>query len=195
MRLRARSFVLACLLACPQAIAQSPPAPGAPLPEIMRQLAQAPERRAAFREVKRLAALDAPLHSNGTLHYRQPGYLEKLTLFPNRERLVVDGDRLVITPGDEPPRVVDLGGQPALRALIDAVRAPMAGDLATLQRAFEVETAAAPGGWRLSLTPRDPAAARLVRQVRIVVEGADVTSVEIAEAGGDEQLLLIDPAR
>lgn len=161
----------------------------------MRALAQAPERRATFRETKRLAALSEPLHSNGTLTYRRPAYLEKSTLFPHRERLVIDGDRLVITRGDEPPRVVDLGGQPALRTLIDAVRAPMAGDLATLQRAFEVATTAAPRGWRLDLTPRDPAAARLVRQVSIVVEGADITSVEVQEAGGDAQLMLIDPAR
>lgn len=160
----------------------------------MRRLAQAPERRAAFREVKRLAALDEPLHSSGTLLYRRPGYLEKVTLFPHRERLVVDGDRLAITLGDEPPRVVELGGQPALRALIDAVRAPLAGDLAALQRTFEVGTEPAPRGWLLRLTPRDPAAARIVRQVSIHGEDADVASIRIVEASGDEQLLLIDPA-
>lgn len=160
----------------------------------MRRLAQAPERRATFREEKRLAALDQPLLSNGTLFYRRPGHLEKVTLFPQRESLVVDGDRLVVTLGEEPPRVVDLRGQPEIRALVDAIRAPIAGDLATLQRGFEVRMEAVPPGWRLSLTPRDPAVARVVREVRVGIAGADVTSIDIIETGGDEQRLLIEPA-
>ena len=158
----------------------------------MRSLAQAPERRATFRETKRLAALSEPLYSNGSLTYRPPAYLEKSTLFPHRERLVIDGDRLVITRGDEPPRVVNLGGQPALRTLIDAVRAPMAGDLATLQRAFEVGTTAVPRGWRRGRPPRGPAAAQ--RDPHKGDDGDELPSVEVAEAGGDEQLMLIDPA-
>lgn len=159
----------------------------------MHALAQAPERRATFRETKRLAALDQPLQSSGTLLYRRPGYLEKATLFPHRERLVVDGDRLTVTLGDEPPRVVDLGGQPAIRALVDALRAPLGGDLATLERGFDVRTEAAFRGWRLELTPRDPATLRIVQRVWIAGAGAEVEAVEIVEAGGDEQVLLIDP--
>ena len=160
----------------------------------MRRLAEAPERRATFREEKRLAALDQPLLSNGTLLYRRPGHLEKVTLFPQRESLVVDGDRLVVTLGEEPPRVVDLRGQPEIRALVDAIRAPIAGDLATLQRGFNVRMDAAPPGWRLTLTPRDPAVARVVREVRVGIAGLDVTAIHVIEAGGDEQRMVIEPA-
>ncbi len=159
----------------------------------MRRLAEAPERRATFREEKRLAAVEGPLLSNGTLHYRRPAYLEKLTLFPQRERLVVNGDQLVVTPGEEPPRVVDLRGQPELRGLVDAIRAPISGDLATLRRGFEIVLEAAPPGWRLLLTPRDPGVARVVRAVRVGIAGSEITSIQVIEAGGDEQLLLIDP--
>ena len=166
----------------------------AQLIELMRRLAEAPERRATFREEKRLAAVEGPLLSNGTLTYRRPGYLEKLTLFPQRERLVVDGDRLVITPGEEAPRVVDLRGQPELRALVDAIRAPILGDLATLRRGFEITLEAAPPGWRLLLTPRDPAVARVVRAVRVGIAGLEIVSIQVVEGSGDEQLMLIEPA-
>ncbi len=163
------------------------------LAAVMAGLAAVRERRAGFREIRRFAALSTPLESTGRLIYRAPGHLEKLTDWPERESLVVDGDRLVVT-GADAPRVVDLAGQPELRSLVDAVRGPLAGDLAALQRAFTVTAGGTAAAWSLGLAPRDPQAGRLLRSVRVNGAGDQVLSVLVVQANGDEQEMRILPA-
>lgn len=159
----------------------------------MAGLAAVPERRATFQETRRFAALDQPLISTGHLLYRRPRYLAKTTDWPQAESLVVDGDRLVLTAGNEAPRVLDLGGLPELRVLVDAIRGPLAGDLAALRRAFAVTATGGADGWTLGLAPLDPRAARLLRQAQVSGRGVEVTAVQLAQANGDEQLMAIRP--
>ena len=158
---------------------------------LMARLAAVPGRQATFRETRRFAALDQPLESMGRLTYRRPGYVEKETTWPEPERLVMDGDRLVLTAGNEPPRVVDLSSQPELRVLVEAIRGPLAGDLAALRRAFSVRAGGTPEAWRLELAPLDPRAGRLLRRVAIAGTGTEVTEVLTSQANGDEQRMTI----
>ncbi len=168
-------------------------ADGLDLPALMAGLAAVPERRAAFQETRRFAALDQPLLSTGHLLYRRPGYLSKTTDWPQPESLVVDGGRLVLTEGNEAPRVLDLGAVPELRTLVDAVRGPLAGDLPALRRAFAVTATGSLDGWTLGLVPLDPRAARLLRQAEVSGRGAEVTAVRLVQANGDEQRMAIRP--
>jgi len=160
----------------------------------MAGLAAVPERRATFQETRRFAALEQPLVSTGRLLYRRPGYLEKTTDWPQPESLVVDGARLVLTMGNEPPRVLDLGGQPELRTLVEAVRGPLAGDLAALRRAFAVTASGAGGSWTLGLVPLEPRAARLLRRAEVSGRASDVSAVLLVQANGDEQQMTIRPS-
>ncbi len=159
----------------------------------MAGLAAVPERRATFQETRRFAALDQPLLSTGHLLYRRPGYLEKTTDWPQSERLVVDGGRLVLTAGNEPPRVLDLGNQPELRTLIDAIRGPLAGDLTALRRAFTVTASGTASAWTLELVPVEPRAARLLRQAQVSGSAFEVGAVLLVQANGDEQQMTIRP--
>ena len=51
---------------------------------------------------------------------------------------MVDGNRLTLTEADETPRVIDLDGEPAIRALVDAIRGTLSGDLSALRRSYTV---------------------------------------------------------
>lgn len=157
----------------------------------MARLAAIPERRAAFREQRRFAALTSTLESRGRLLYRRPDYLEKITDWPTPERMVIDGARLVITAGNDPPQVVDLASQPELRTLTDAMRAPLAGDLAALRRTFTLAPAGTVADWTLALTPRDPSAAKLLRTIHLAGHDADITDITLVQANGDEQWMRI----
>ena len=168
-------------------------ADGLDLPALMAGLAAVPERRATFQETRRFAALDQPLFSTGRLLYRRPGYFSKTTDWPQPETLVVDGGRLVLTAGNEAPRVLDLGAIPELRTLVDAIRGPLAGDLAALRRAFSVTASGVADGWTLGLVPLDPRAARLLRQAEVSGRGAEVLAVRLVQANGDEQQMAIRP--
>lgn len=161
----------------------------------MAMMAAVPERRASFREEKRLAALTVPLVSTGRLVYRQPDHLEKLTDAPLPESLVVDGARLTLDLPNGVPHAIDLGSQPELRVLVDAVRGPLTGDLTALQRAFAVQIQGTRGAWRLDLLPVDPRAARLLRAVRISGTGTDMREVLLIQANNDETYMSIEPSR
>ena len=166
------------------------------LATLMARLASIPERRATFREERTLGALTQPLVSTGRLLYRRPDYLEKDTLWPLPERFVIDGARLIISDpsSNDPPHVVPLDAQPGLRSLVDATRAPLAGDLATLRRAFSVTTAGTITAWTLDLIPTDPAAAKFLTAIHLTGQDSWIGSIRTTQANGDVTDLQITPA-
>lgn len=162
------------------------------LDTLLARLAAIPERRATFTEQRRFAALDGTLDSSGRLLWRK-GYLEKRTDWPQPERLEVDGDRVVVTAANDPPQVIDMNRAPQLRVLIDAIRGPLQGDAPALRRAFTPTAAGTLSAWTLDLAPRDPAAARFLRHVRLHGHDDQVDRLTITQANGDEQVMTITP--
>jgi hypothetical protein len=160
----------------------------------MRLLAQVQESRASFEEVRVLAMLTRPLRAAGRLYYRRPAHLEKITLDPQVENLVVDGDRLTLTEADETPRVIDLEGESAIRALVDAIRGTLSGDLSALRRSYAVTMEGRLSAWRLLLVPTDASVARLVAHTTIEGAGTDLHLVRTTQANGDEIRMTISPA-
>jgi hypothetical protein len=159
----------------------------------MRGLASVAESRAAFIEVKSLSALTVPLTSSGTLYYRRPSYFEKDTMTPSQERLVVDGNRLTLIEGTDSPKAIDLGSEPALRAVVDAIRGTLAGDATLLSRSYRLEVGGDLGSWRLTLTPIEAQVAALVRQVVVRGNGTAVHAVRTIQANGDESRMTLAP--
>lgn len=159
----------------------------------MSRLAAVPERRAIFQEQRKFAALSAPLLSRGHLLYRRPDYFEKVTDWPEPERLVVNGPWLALTESTDAPRVVDLRGQPEMRAMIDGLRAPLAGDLALLQEQFKLHASGSLAAWTLELTPRGDRAARFLRSLVLAGRVDWITEIRLTQANDDEQIMQIGP--
>jgi hypothetical protein len=160
----------------------------------MDRFAAIPERHATFREEKRLAALDYPLTSQGRLVWQRPAHLEKITTSPEPESLVVDGNRLTLTAGGEAPRSLDLDARPEVVALVDAVRGPLSGDLALLERHYRIAAAGDRASWHLTLLPTDPGVQRLLRDIAIAGTDTDIRTIRIAQTNGDEETMAIGPA-
>lgn len=177
----ARRALLAAALPLP-AFGQDDPA----LPRLMAALAAVRERRERFEEEKTLPGLDLPLPSGGTLRWTAPDRLERRTAWPIEERISVAGGRISY---EMPARGIrrDFGveEQPELGALLEAVRATLAGDLATLRRHYDVAFAVeADGGWRLRLTPRAARVRALVERVVVAGQGTAIREVDTEGAGG-----------
>ena len=160
------------------------------LDALMHTLAARRHGHVAYTEVQHLAVLDGPLRSSGELLYEAPDRLEQRVLEPRPETLVLAHGLLSATRGGH-TRVLELAAAPQLAPLIESLRATLAGDRAALERLFSLELAGDPGHWMLTLTPRDPAAARTVASVRIAGEGAQLRTVEIVAADGDRSLLTL----
>ncbi|HUB46173.1 MAG TPA: LolA-related protein [Acetobacteraceae bacterium] len=171
-------------------------AAGASLPPIdalMQALAGVPARRADFIEIKTIAALSEPITATGALIYRRPDYLAKITAAPHAEQLVVDGDQLTLTEGTEAPHVIALDSHPRLRALVDAVRGTLSGNLASLRRQYTVTMTGSLTAWRLDLTPIEAGVASLIRLIAIEGTGTTLRTVRTVQANGDESRMTINP--
>lgn len=162
------------------------------LPQLMQELRGVPSAEADFVERRYLAVLDAPLEVSGTLAYQAPGRLEKRTLEPKTETLIVEGDTLTLEdPADGRKRSYALQRQPVVRGFVEGIRSTLAGDLQTLQRFYDVSLEGSDADWRLRLRPSEPAMREAVVEILIGGRGAAVRSVEIRNPGGDRSVMTI----
>ena len=170
------------------------PGQEAGLEALMRAMAAVPQREDRFAEDKVVPELDLPLPSTGTLRWQAPDRLEKHTTAPIEERLRVQGGRMLYERPDRGlRREFGLDEQPELRALVESIRATLAGDLATLRRHYEVRfEGAAEGPWRLVLVPLSPRVRAAVQRIGIAGRGPQVLLVE-TEGGGGVTRLRITP--
>lgn len=162
------------------------------LAQLMALLHASRPERARFNETQSLAMLDRPLESSGELLFRPPDHLEKRTLAPRRERLVADGDRVSLEHGGQ-TQTLSLAQYPQVAVLVDAIRGTLAGDRAALERGYTLALTGSAQAWRLVLTPRDPAVAKLVTGITIQGRQGRVERVEVDQADGDHSLMQIRP--
>jgi len=196
---RARSALLLIVACSWSASAAEGDAGGWDLDHLMQELAQVKTAKGSFVERKHLSILNAPLEFSGTLVYVAPDRLEKRTLKPRPETMVLEGDVLTIDDGERKrPRSLALQDYPVVRAFIESIRSTLAGDLPTLARFYKVELEGGERRWRLTLKPVDPKMREVVSEIRIGGESRWVSSIEIIEPGGNHSLMTVkrdaDPA-
>jgi outer membrane lipoprotein-sorting protein len=183
---------LAAIVAALALLAWSAPAFAAwDLQQLMESLAQNKSGRATFVETKRIAMLDRPIESSGELLYTAPDRLEKRTLKPKPESMIVQGSELVIDRGGRTFRV-QLDAQPQLAAFIDSIRSTLAGDRKALERSYRLSLQGTQQNWALELVPVENKMRGVIKQIRIAGAQDQVKSVEITQADGDSSLMVIE---
>ena len=168
------------------------PPGAAALDEVLQLLGERRHSHVTFTEVHELAMLDQPLRSSGELLYDAPDRLEKRTLKPKPEDLLLEHGVLTAQRGQH-RRVVPLSEFPQALPFVESIRATLAGDRAALERYFTVQFSGSVARWTLELVPRDAALARAVQQVRIEGERGDLRTVQIRQSDGDASFLTIGP--
>jgi len=180
-------LALAALLAVSPPIVRSSPDD---LQELMSLLAARRHGQVDFVEQHFLAVLKRPVESFGVMTYDAPHRLEKRTVEPRPERLVLDGDEITVERKGH-THVLELAAYPSLLPFIESLRATMTGDLPALERAFNVDFAGSVERWTLTLYPRDSKVSSTVSRVRIDGSRDVLSKVEIFEANGDRSLMTL----
>ncbi|MHB1174393.1 MAG: LolA-related protein [Sulfuriferula sp.] len=159
--------------------------------QLMQGLAQIRTGQASFVEKKTIAMLDRPVESSGELFYRAPDHLEKRTLKPKPESMIVDGGKLVIERGQKKYRL-QLEDYPELAAFIDSIRGTLAGDRKALERNYRLSLDGTAEHWTLQLVPIDEKMQAVVKRIQIAGVRDAVRSMEINQADGDSSKMLIE---
>ena len=161
------------------------------LQQLMDSLAQNKSGHASFVEKKYIALLDKPVESSGELLYTAPDGLEKRTLKPKPETMVVNGGELVIERGRQKHRL-QLQAYPELAAFIDSIRGTLAGDRKALERSYRLSLEGNAERWNLQLLPLDEKMQAVIQRITIAGMRDQVRSIEITQADGDRSVMNID---
>jgi outer membrane lipoprotein-sorting protein len=181
-----------CALLC-LALLVSPLVQAAPLSiaQLMTSLSKSPQGAATFTEKKFIAILDQPVESSGELLFIAPARLEKRTLKPKPETMVLDGDTLTLERGRR-KHVLQLKDYPEVAGMIESIRATLAGDRKALERVYHLALDGGNERWTLVLTPLDPKVGAVIARIRMEGVKDVVRSVEILQADGDRSLMTIE---
>lgn len=187
MARRADRLLLAALLA--GALAAHAAEPWT-LDRLMQGLAQTRSARANFVEKKTVRVLEQPLLASGELSFTAPDRLEKRTLRPRPELLLLQGETLTLERAGRQMQL-DLRSHPEVAAFTESIRGTLAGDRQALERVYRLSLQGSAASWVLTLIPADPALRTLVERVRIAGRHADVSVIEIQQANGDSSLMSV----
>ncbi len=194
MRVLAAAILILAAGLC-RAAASQPDSPAGPvwgMQQLMQGMAEVKSSRHKFTERKYLHILTAPLEFSGILVYEAPGHLEKHTLAPMDESMVLNQGVIAIENKTRHVKRTIMANQyPAVGAFVEAIRATLAGDLNTLMHYYQVSLEGTAAHWRLQLVPTDSAARTVVREVNLEGRGKALASIEILDAGGDRSVLSV----
>jgi hypothetical protein len=190
--------ILALILSIVCLSVGSPPARGAAagvsdLDEVLGLLAMRQHGRVEFIEQQFLAVLNRPIESSGELRYDAPDRLEKRTLKPHVETLVLAGGVLTVERAHS-RRVMDLHAYPQVLPFVESIRATLAGDRSALERFFQLNFAGSVSRWTLTLVPLESKVKQSVSQVRIDGIRDQLLKVEIRQPDGDRSLMTLRPS-
>lgn len=160
--------------------------------QLMRTLAQTRSGHASFIEKKSIAILEKPVESSGELFYSAPDRLEKRTLKPKAESMLLNHGTLTIEQKGK-QHVLQLQSYPEIAAFIDSIRGTLAGDRKALERTYKLNLEGDEQNWTLMLLPLDAKMKKVVARIRISGERNELRNIEINQADGDSSLMTIVP--
>lgn len=159
--------------------------------ELMRIIGQTKEGKANFVEKKYIGMVDKPLVSSGELAFTAPDRLEKRTLKPVTESLVLEGDSLTIEQADKRRFKVSLREHPEVAAFVESIRGTLAGDRQALESAYTLELSGVLDKWQLVLVPTQAQMSKLITRIRIGGVHGDVKTITFEQADGDRSEMAI----
>ena len=147
---RYRWPALACAsLVCIRALAADT---DSELQRVLDTLARVKHGHVLFQEQIESPKLKRPLRTSGELFFDAPDRLEKRTLSPTPDDLVLEGDIVTMVRGAQ-RRSFPLSQYPQLRPLLTGIRATLEGDAETLESNFRLALDHSAEKWTLTLRP------------------------------------------
>lgn len=160
--------------------------------QLMSDLATQKGGRARFVEKRHVALLDKPVQASGEMIYSPPDRLEKRTLLPRPETMVLDKDMLSLE-RDKRKFTIHLNNRPEAEAFVDSIRSTLSGNRKALEQNYALTLEGESQRWVLTLVPSDPVIAALLRRITVSGSKNQVRHIEYLQADGDRSEISIEP--
>jgi outer membrane lipoprotein-sorting protein len=160
--------------------------------QLMTELATHKGGRARFVEKRHVALLDKPVQASGEMVYSPPDRLEKRTLLPKPETLVLDKDMLSME-RDKRKLSINLASRPEALAFVDSIRSTLSGNRKALEQNYRLNLQGDNGQWVLTLVPSEPAIAALLQRITVSGGKNQVRHIEYLQVDGDRSEISIEP--
>ncbi|MGE0349270.1 LolA family protein [Hydrogenophaga sp.] len=185
-----RQFLTGLLLCGASALAHA----GFDIDQLMAELARNRGGEARFVEKRYLAVLDKPVVATGEMRYTAPDRLEKRTLTPRPETVVLDKDTLTLE-RDKRKMSIRLIARPEVAAFVDSIRSTLAGNRASLEQNYQLALSGQVDNWVLTLVPSDERIAQLLKRITVSGVREQVLGIDYLQADGDRIEMRIEPVK
>ena len=180
-------FVFA--IALPPVVARAAPFT---VEQLMQTLAQRGPESARFVEKRYLAILDnKPVESSGELRYVPPDRMEKRTLKPKPETLVLAGNQIVVERGAQ-KHTLRFSDYPDIAPFVESIRGTLSGDRKALERVYRLELHGDSERWTLMMLPSEAKLATIVQRIDVTGSRDAVRSISILQGDGDRSVMTIE---
>ncbi|MYD76263.1 MAG: outer membrane lipoprotein carrier protein LolA [Gammaproteobacteria bacterium] len=165
---------------------------------LMSRLANVETASIEFTETKQSVLLFIDTVSSGQILYRSPDYIEKRTVSPFTERVVIDGDSMIIdktlTSGHDQEKTVisqvySVDSHPVLKASIESFRNMISGNYEALHNGFRLNLSGPMSGWNLKLVPDSENALAHIKEINLTGSGAFLRRIVTVQADDDQTIL------
>ena len=157
-----------------------PPGWSAELATILAATAVEPPARIGFREERHNPIFKEPMVLEGHLEYLDSGTLRKVVEIPFAEDILVADNKITVT-RDGKTRRVSLNRSRALKTILGAIEAVLAGNQERLEASFRCEIATSADGWSLQMTPLSTTVAKRLSLLEVSGNARAVTSIRITD--------------
>jgi len=161
------------------------------LTTLMQQLALNKKGHASFVEKKYIGIIDKPIESSGELFFTAPDKLEKRTLKPRAESLVLDAQRLLIERPGKARLTLNLQDYPEAAAFVESIRGTLAGDKSALEKVYRLTLNGTPEKWQLILLPKYSRMSDLVSRISVTGSQGEVTRIDFDLPDGDRSEMYV----
>lgn len=162
----------------------------ADLASILAATAVEPPARIGFREERHNPMFKEPMVLEGRLEYLDAGTLRKVVEAPFEEDILVEDDRITVV-RDGKTRRVSLHRSRALKTILGAIEAVLAGNQDRLEESFRCEIAASGDGWSLQMTPLSRGVSKRLSLLEVTGNERAVTSIRISLPNDEWHLMQI----
>jgi outer membrane lipoprotein-sorting protein len=181
--------LLALTLAAGLALASSvAAADGFTVASLLGQLAAVESAQARFTEERRMALLDEPLITEGTLSYEAPDRLIRQDLAPKAALYEIDAEGVTVVSDGQELRLA-LRDEPVLQASIGPLLAALAGDVARLERDFALAVQGSANDWTMTLEPKTAELQEILASITLGGQAGQIQRIDMQEDDGDEVLM------